>query len=143
MNVISLGRSTIRITGKVIDDLRNPLPGANIFDPSNTIVGTTTDLDGNFSVDVGYMATIKISYMGFDSKTFRAGSIPKTIQLMPSDNRLNEIVLTAKKPKALSHIFKTTGSKIGLAALFLGGLMLFTNPKKSSKGLKGYAKVAL
>ncbi len=143
MNVISLGKPTIRITGKVVDDLGNPLPGANIFDTGNTIVGTSTNFDGDFSLDVGYMATIKISYMGFDSKTFRADSTPKTIQLSPSDNRLNEIVLMAKKPKSLSHIFKSTGSKIGLAALFLGGLMLFTNPKKSSKGLNGYAKVAL
>jgi len=143
MNVISLGRSTIKIIGKVVDDFGNPLPGASIFDIPNTIIGTTTDLDGNFSLDVGYMAIIKISYMGFDSKIFRAGSIPKTIQLIPSDNQLNEIVLTAKKPTSLNNIFKTTGSKIGLAALFLGGLLLLTNPKKSSKGLKGYAKVAL
>jgi len=143
MNVISLGRSTIKITGKVVDNLGNPLPGASIFDTPNTIIGTTTDLDGNFSLDVGYMAMIKISYMGFDTKLFRADSIPKTIQLVPSDNQLNEIVLTAKKPTSLNNIFKSTGSKIGLAALFLGGLLLLTNPKKSSKGLKGYAKVAL
>jgi len=143
MSVISLNGSSITISGKVVDESGNPLPGASIYDPANTIVGTTTDLDGNFSLDIGYMSTVKISYMGFESKIFRAGSVPKTIRLIPSDNRLNEIVLTAKKPKALNNIFKSTGSKIGLAALFLGGLLLFTNPKKSSKGLKGYAKVAL
>lgn len=143
MSVISLNGSSITISGKVVYESGNPLPGASIYDPANTIVGTTTDLDGNFSLDIGYMSTVKISYMGFESKIFRAGSVPKTIRLIPSDNRLNEIVLTAKKPKALNNIFKSTGSKIGLAALFLGGLLLFTNPKKSSKGLKGYAKVAL
>ena len=85
--------------------------------------------------------------MGFESKIFRAGSVPKTIRLIPSDNRLNEIVLTARKqkPKVLNNIFKSNGFKLGLAALFLGGLLL-GKPKKSTNGLKGlngYAKVAL
>jgi len=144
MSVISLNGSSITISGKVVDELGNPLPGANIYDPGNTIIGTTTDLDGNFSLDIGYMSTVKVSYMGFESKIFRAGSVPKTIRLIPGDNRLNEIVLTARKdkPKVLNNIFRSNGFKLGLAALFLGGLLL-GKPKKTSKGLNGFAKVAL
>jgi hypothetical protein len=144
MSVISLNGSLITITGKVVDKTGYPLPGASIYDPGNTTNGTTTDLDGNFSLETGHMSMVKISYMGFESKIFRAGSVPKTIRLIPSDNRLNEIVLTAKReqPKTL---FRSTGFKLGLAALFLGGLLL-GKPKKSTNGLKGlngYAKVAL
>jgi len=142
MSVISLNGSSITISGKVVDESGNPLPGANIYDPGNTIIGTTTDLDGDFSLDIGYMSTVKISYMGFDSKLFRAGSVPRTIRLIPEDNRLNEIVLTAEKPKVLNNIFRSNGFKLGLAALFLGGLLL-GKPKKTSKGLNGFAKVAL
>lgn len=143
MSVISLNGSFITISGKIMDSLGNPLPGAHIYDPSNTIVGTTTDLNGNFSLKIGYMETVKISYMGFNSKIYRAGSTPKTIQLSASDNKLNEIVLTAPKKASITKtIFKTTGFKLGLAALFLGGLLM-GNPKKSTKGLNGFAKVEL
>jgi len=143
MSVISLNGSFITVTGKVIDDLGNPLPGASVFNPTNTIVGTTTDFNGAFSLKIGYMSTVKVSYMGFDSKLFRAGSIPKTIQLSASNNLLNEIVLTTPKKKSVTKtIFKSTGIKLGLAALFLGGLLL-GNPKKSNKGLNGFAKVEL
>ena len=142
MSVISLNGSSITISGKVVDESGNPLPGASIYDSSNTIVGTTTDLDGDFSLDIGYMSTVKISYMGFESKIFHAGSVPKTIRLIPGDNRLNEIVLTAEKPKVLNNIFRSNGFKLGLAALFLGGLLL-GKPKKTSKGLNGFAKVTL
>jgi hypothetical protein len=147
MSVISLGRSSINISGKITDESGNPLPGASIYDPVNTIAGTSSGMDGRFSLNAGSMSSIKISYMGFESKIFRAGSVPKTIRLIPSDNRLNEIVLTARKqkPKVLNNIFKSNGFKLGLAALFLGGLLL-GKPKKNTNGLKGlngYAKVAL
>ena len=147
MSVISLKGSSITISGKVVDELGNPLVGANVFDPGNTITGTSTDLNGMFSLDIGYLSTVKVSYMGFDAKIFRAGSVPKIIRLIPGDNRLNEIVLTARKdkPKVLNNILKSNGFKLGLATLFLGGLLL-GKPKKSTKGLKGlngFAKVAL
>jgi len=143
MSVISLNGSFITISGKVMDSLGNSLPGASVFDPTNTIVGTTTDFNGTFSLKISYMATVKVSYMGFDSKLFRAGSIPKIIQLSASNDLLNEIVLTApKKASATKTIFKTTGFKLGLAALFLGGLLM-GKPKNSTKGLNGFAKVEL
>ena len=86
-------------------NLGNPLPGASIFDPVNTIAGTSSGLDGSFSLNAGSMSSIKISYMGYDSKIFRAGSVPKTVQLSPGVNHLNEVVLTAKKEKKGLSLF--------------------------------------
>ena len=141
MSVISLNGSLINISGKVVNESGNPLPGASIYDPANTIAGTSSGLDGRFSLNAGSMSSIKISYMGYDSKIFRAGSVPKTVQLSPGVNHLNEVVLTAKKEKKVISIFKTTGFKLGLAALFLGTVLL--NGKKNSKGLNGFAKVKI
>ena len=141
MSVISLNGSFITISGKVVDESGNPLPGASVFDPANTIAGTSSGLDGSFSLNAGSMSSIKISYMGYDSKLFRAGSVPKTVQLNPRMNNLNEVVLTAKKEKKVISIFKTTGFKLGLAALFLGTVLL--KGSKNNKGLNGFAKVKI
>src|SRR5690606_39736952 len=60
------------ITGTVIDsDMNAPLPGANIL-VVGTSNGTTTDFDGNFSINVqNATGTLEITYVGFERNTVR------------------------------------------------------------------------
>ena len=57
---------TVRITGTV-SDRQYPLPGATIVIKGTTI-GTQTDFDGNFSMDVEKGQTLVFSYLGFKTK---------------------------------------------------------------------------
>ena len=82
-----------QITGSVSDDNGIPLPGASIVIQGSSS-GTTTDFDGNFSIETSQGSTLVISYVGYESQQIVVGSSPINVQLI-SDNALDEVVVTA------------------------------------------------
>ena len=82
-----------QITGSVSDDNGIPLPGASIVIQGSS-TGTTTDFDGNFSIETSQGSTLVISYVGYESQQVVVGSSPINVQLT-SDNALDEVVVTA------------------------------------------------
>lgn len=59
-----LADKIVRITGKVTDINGEPIIGANVSTVGTTI-GTITDIEGNFLLDIPEEATISISYIGY------------------------------------------------------------------------------
>ena len=84
---------------KVIDEQTGrAIIGANIY--VNDIPKTTTDLYGEFSVEVSSDDDIiKITYIGYDSKEYKAKELPEYIEISQSDNTLNRIVVSADRDK--------------------------------------------
>ena len=82
-----------QISGSVSDDNGVPLPGATIL-IQGTSQGTTTDFDGNFSIESSDGSTLVISYVGYESQQLVVGSSSLNVQLVP-DNALDEVVITA------------------------------------------------
>jgi TonB-dependent SusC/RagA subfamily outer membrane receptor len=82
------------ITGTVLDDGGMPLPGASVI-VKGTNSGTTTDFDGNFSINVkGNNAVLLVSYVGFETKTVSVGSKSSiTVSLNASAATLDEVVV--------------------------------------------------
>ena len=57
----------VKISGTVIADAdKYPIIGANIV-VKGTTIGTVTDADGNFSLDVPQNSTIVVSYIGCET----------------------------------------------------------------------------
>ena len=54
------------ISGNITDDEGVPLPGATVL-VQGTNNGTTTDFDGNFSIQANVGDLINISYVGYES----------------------------------------------------------------------------
>jgi len=89
------------ITGTVVgSEINAPLPGANVMVVGTTI-GTMTDFDGNFSLNVeSTSGTIEISYIGFEKKSIKfnvTGGETKglgKLALNPDADALGEIVVT-------------------------------------------------
>ena len=53
------------MTGTVVDELGEPVIGANVV-VVGTTNGATTDIDGNFSIsNVAENATLKVTYIGY------------------------------------------------------------------------------
>ena len=87
------------VTGTVTDDNNDPIPGANIvLDAMN---GTVADFDGNFAISVNQNPpfTLTVSSVGFDSTTLNVTSsnLNFNVQLVPSQNLLDEIVVAASR----------------------------------------------
>lgn len=53
-----------RVTGVVVDDVGEPIIGANVIGKGTTN-GTITDFDGKFSLSVESDAVLHISYIGY------------------------------------------------------------------------------
>lgn len=63
----SLVSEAQEITGTVYDDTNNPLPGASIV-IKGTSTGTTTDFDGNYSINANQGDILVFSYVGFSTQ---------------------------------------------------------------------------
>lgn len=76
-----------KISGNVIAEAdKYPIIGANIL-IKGTTVGTTTDVDGNFTLDVPKSATLVISYIGCETQEIKiTGS--KKLNIILKDNAI-------------------------------------------------------
>ena len=85
---------TIKVQGQVVDETGAPLMGASVK-AKNSKVGTVTDMDGNFSLDVDANATLIVSYLGYKTSevAVRSRAIIEKIQLSPDNNVLEQVVV--------------------------------------------------
>jgi TonB-dependent starch-binding outer membrane protein SusC len=82
-----------RITGKVIDDTGEGLPGVSV-QVKGTATGTVTDIDGNYSISSSREGTLVFSYTGYGSQEVYVGNQTAiNVTLAPSDNVLGEAVV--------------------------------------------------
>ena len=97
---------TSKVTGKVIGEDGEPVIGASII-VKGTTVGTVTDFDGNFELEVPANGKqLVISYIGMKSQEVAATS-NVNVKLLADTQNLDEVVVTAmgisKEKKALGY----------------------------------------
>lgn len=107
--IASVGLSvaqTTRVSGKVVDDTGETVIGASVV-AKGTTVGTVTDLDGNFSLNIpSDRKTLVISLIGMKTKEVAAGTNLNIV--LENDSKLmSEVVVTAmgitRSEKALGY----------------------------------------
>lgn len=92
---VSDGLQDVVVKGKVIDDNGVPLPGASVVEEGTTN-GTTTDFDGNFEIQLQDLnSNLIISYIGYKTQSITAQDEFLEIKLLPDENQLDEVVVTA------------------------------------------------
>jgi len=100
-----------KIQGKVIDAVnKSPLVGVTVS-VKNSNVATSTDADGNFTLEAPQNGRVLITFVGYQSIEVSASQKNPTIQLSASSQRLNEVVITAtgikKESKRLGYAIQT------------------------------------
>lgn len=113
-----------RVTGKVTDEASMPIIGATIL-VKGTNLGTTTDFDGEFDLDVPSSSSVlKFSFLGYETVEKAVGSQTTFNVILKEDTaELGEIVITgfrgaeqraiAVKRKAASVVEAITPEDIG------------------------------
>ena len=89
------GKGAVKVSGKVVDAATGePVVGATVME-KGTNNGTATDLDGNFSLNVGgAKSVVTVSYVGcVDSEVRVTPGKPMTISLKESAENLDELVV--------------------------------------------------
>ena len=106
-----------KITGTVLDATGIPVIGANIM-VKGTNVGTITDVDGKFTLDVAENAILQVTYIGFASQEIKVGNQTSLSITMKEDSEmLGEVVVTAlgikREEKALGYaVQKVSGETL-------------------------------
>ncbi|MEQ8812786.1 MAG: carboxypeptidase-like regulatory domain-containing protein, partial [Imperialibacter sp.] len=101
---------TQTVRGQILDqDAKSPLIGATVqIVGTDPILGAVTDLDGNFritNVPVG-RASLFVTYIGYEDRVIpniqvnSAKEVLLNIDLVESIDKLDEVVVTAKKDKS-------------------------------------------
>lgn len=124
----------MEIKGRVIDFTGEPLMGANMtyLKSDGTRLGTATNENGEFFLEVDALQPITISYIGFTTKKALAKDINNTdVVLNENIEQLGEVVITAKKPVSRKKINNLkTYAIIGVGASLLATVLLFFKYKK-------------
>jgi TonB-linked SusC/RagA family outer membrane protein len=85
---------TKTVTGTVVDELGEPVIGANVV-VAGTTNGATTDIDGNFSIqNVANNATLRVTYIGYREQNIPvAGKNRFNIKIEEDRDELDEVVV--------------------------------------------------
>ncbi len=91
----SIAMAQRTISGTVTDESGMPLPFANVF-VEGTTVGTTTDIDGNYTLKVPDGAsTIVVAYTGYGDMKLALGDSNTLSFTMAEGEVLDEVIVTA------------------------------------------------
>jgi TonB-linked SusC/RagA family outer membrane protein len=123
------GQNTILLTGRILDQTGQPIPGVNIL-VKGTTTGTTSDADGKYTLSVPDENTVLvISFIGFIPQEILVGNrIEINVSLANDITTLNEVMVvgygTQKKSEVISSISSIEAKDLKLQAManFEGGL---------------------
>lgn len=107
-SVVQQGR---KISGTVKDGDGEPIIGANVIVKGNSSIGTITDINGRFTLDVPSDAVLRISYIGFVPQEVKVGN-RKEVQIMMAEDTemLDEVVVVGFGTQKKSNLTGATAS---------------------------------
>ncbi len=85
------------VTGKVLDEDGEPLPGASIV-VKGTSTGTTTDFDGNYTINASTGDVLVVSYIGFTTKEVVVNGSTINVTLVAGVELSEAIVIGSRNP---------------------------------------------
>ncbi len=86
------------VSGKVTDDVGESLPGVNVV-IKGTTTGSTTDLDGNYRLQVNDQDILIYSFVGFETQEINVGTRSIIDVSMSGATELQEVVVTGYGPQ--------------------------------------------
>jgi len=102
------------VSGNVSDE-EGPLPGASVI-VQGTTRGTTTDFDGNFTIEANAEDTLQVSYIGYEPQSVSVGNQTQLNIILKAGNKLDEVVVigygTTKKSDLTGSVASVSSEEI-------------------------------
>jgi TonB-linked SusC/RagA family outer membrane protein len=141
------------IIGRVIDDLGNGVGNATV-QVKGTSRGTTTNANGDFSIEANRGEVLVFSYVGFQSQEITLGDDTRiNVSLVRADRTISEVVVTSlgvkRSKKALGYaIQEVDGNKLTEArennlANSLSGRVAGLQTYKTGNGPTGSTRIVI
>ena len=111
----------ISVRGTVTDNAADPLIGATVLVKGQPSLGTVTDIDGNFHLEVPSENSVLVfSYVGMTTKEVKVGKQRNIKVSLADDAELEEVVVVGygqqKKASVVGAITQTTGEVLERSA---------------------------
>jgi TonB-linked SusC/RagA family outer membrane protein len=144
---------TNRVTGKVTGNNDQGLPGVNVV-VGGTTTGTTTDAEGNYSINAPANSSLVFSFISYISQTIQVSNRSIiNVKLAEDAKAIDEVVVTAlgikKEAKTLGYATATVNSEqinVNRTPNFVSGLqgkMAGVNITTMGTGPAGTAKIRI
>ena len=115
---VSLTAQNVSVSGLVVDSDNLPLPGASVIVKGDTKKGTSTDLDGHFSISVPSGTTLVFSFIGYDDFEYNVNGPASNLQIRFKEgvNALDELIVVGygvqKKSVMTSSVSRVNGDAL-------------------------------
>ncbi len=110
MTPAAVAQQTITVSGCVTGTDGEPIIGANVI-AADTGTGTATDIDGNYTIQANPLATLRFSYIGYETKNIAVEG-RNTINVVLEENSamLDEVVVIGYGTLKKSDLTGAVGS---------------------------------
>ncbi|MDR0431464.1 MAG: TonB-dependent receptor [Tannerellaceae bacterium] len=109
-----VAQQTMKVTGTVVDAVTGePIVGANVI-VKGAAIGSSTDFDGNFELEIPSDAILVVSYIGYINIEVKPTASPMTIRLREDAQALDEIVVVGygvQKRESLTGAMQTLNNE--------------------------------
>lgn len=100
----------VLVKGVVLDEEGNPIPGAAVL-VLGTTRGTTTNLEGEFSIEAEGTDVLQVRYVGYESQDIPvAGRTTISVSLKPKLSEAREVVVVGYGTKTKREVSSAIGS---------------------------------
>lgn len=104
-------QQSIELSGTVIDNLGDPLPGVSIVEKDNRTNGTVTDQNGQFKIKVNPRGVLVISYMGFETQEINVnGRTTLSVTMKESSLDLGEVIVVGYGTQRKGNVLASIGT---------------------------------
>ncbi len=111
----SMMAQTNTVSGQILDENGEGLPGASVIEKGTTN-GTTTDIEGNFRINVPQTAVLTISFVGYETQEIEVGNQSTINVSMDTDSELlGEVVVVGygtQKKATLTGSVETVSNEV-------------------------------
>lgn len=111
LSALSFAQDRHVVTGTVRDSSGKPLPGAGVLIEGST-VGTVTDIDGKYSLEVSSEETLEVSFLGFKTVFGKPGKGAVLDFVLKEDSNLLQDVVVVGYGTQARKTLTTSVSKV-------------------------------
>lgn len=123
-------QSSIQVSGVVIDEFGEPLPGVNITIKGNKKTGSVTNMDGLFTIkNIAPKSVLQFSFMGYTKKEIQVNKTTTAleIKLEPDAEALEEVVIvgmgTQRKVSVIGAITSVSPAQISSPSTSISNML--------------------
>lgn len=107
----------VKVTGTVTDETNQPVPGVNVLLKGNSNIGTVTDIEGKYTLNIPKDATLIFKFVGYKTTEVAVnGKTTVNLSIQPDVKQLEDVVVIGyqaiKREKSTAAIASVAGEKI-------------------------------